>query len=145
GEPASIPICRIGFQHDVVRTCSLCREACHQLVGARAPRACKLDDSPPFLPPPQFSIELATADMHLTEFHQDCPVRFGKEKPHPVRVDNLQSRSRFEVQEYPFHIRLTQPGILFKIELDDLGIEDLPIMKFHPAAELYFKGCVIEP
>ena len=60
-----IPIGRMRFQDDAVRTFVRLREAFHQLVWARAPRASALDNSPALLPPAEFAIELAIAEMHV--------------------------------------------------------------------------------
>jgi hypothetical protein len=42
-------------------------------------------------------------------------------------------------------VRLSEPGILLPIELDDLRIEGLTVVKAHPLAQRKFQGAVIEP
>jgi hypothetical protein len=42
-------------------------------------------------------------------------------------------------------VRLLYPGILVPIELDDLGIEPLAVMKGHPLAKCDFQRTVITP
>src|SRR5207248_11093904 len=94
-----VPIIRIGFQDDAVRTFVREGEAFHQLVWSRAPRACAFDNSPTLLPPPEFAIELTVADMHDGQFGHCPAIRFWEHESNGVRVDDLQPRLWLEVHK----------------------------------------------
>ena len=79
-QPGRVPILRIGFQDDPVRPFVWEGEAFHQLIRARAPRASALDNSPTLLPPAEFAIELAIADMHEDKLGQAPPSGSGNTK-----------------------------------------------------------------
>src|SRR5262249_40034600 len=93
-------IMRIGFQDDAVRALIREGEAFHQLVRARAPRASAIQNSPTLLPPPEFAIKLAIADMHDGQFGYGSTIRFWKHKPGGVRIDDLQPRFWLEVHKF---------------------------------------------
>jgi hypothetical protein len=50
-----------------------------------------------------------------------------------------------EVQERPQQVRLLKTGILFPVELDDLGVKHLAVMKGHALMQGDFQGALIEP
>ncbi|HZM25308.1 MAG TPA: hypothetical protein VFC02_26395, partial [Anaerolineales bacterium] len=83
-----VPICRIGFQDDAVRTFVREGEAVHQFVRARAPRASALENSPTLLPPAELAVELAIGDMHDDKPGHGPAVRFWKHEADRVWTDS---------------------------------------------------------
>ena len=79
------------------------------------------------------------------ELDQRRPVGLGKREPDRVTIDDLERGPWLEVDVRAGAVRLTDPGILVPVELDDLGVEDLPVVKGHPLAELELDGAVVEP
>ncbi len=72
--------------------------------------------------------------MHNDNLRQCSAVRFREHEADRLQIDDLDTRSRFEVQSGTYGVRLLELGLFVPVELDDLGVKHLTIVKFHPLA-----------
>src|SRR5882724_7189050 len=121
----------MGFQDNPVRALLECGEAFHDLIRSRAPRARAVEHAPLLLPPAALGVKLLTGDMQRAALDQWCAIRFRKMKPDGVGINDLQARSRLEVEKLAQHVRLLQASICLPIELHDRGVEVFAVVEFH--------------
>ncbi|HXH08551.1 MAG TPA: hypothetical protein VNP04_02080, partial [Alphaproteobacteria bacterium] len=93
-----IPIVQVGFQDEPVGPLLGRGDAVHQLIRARTPPASPFDDSPTLLPPTEIAVELPVGHMQEAELGQGAAVWLRKDEADGIRIDDLQTRPRLEVQ-----------------------------------------------
>ena len=97
------------------------------------------------LAPAMLGIKLAVANVHAAELDERRAVRLWEDEAHRVRLDDLQPRPRRKVQKLPGQVRLLQADVFLPVELDQLGVEGLAVVKAHPLAQPDLQGAVVEP
>src|SRR5215467_6639498 len=77
-------------------------------------------------------MKLPVPHMQLGEPQQRSTIGLEEVEPHRLRIEDFQTRPRFEVHKRPRRERLSKPEILVPVELNDFSIKDLTVMECHP-------------